>query len=158
MYQIDGRGRRALERLSLPLAFFQNIDGQNIPILVSDGFCNMLGINREQMMEEQRWSKFDRIHPEDVGRTQQAVREFWDKKSNYDVLYRVRYADNTYHFIHSVAFWWPMEDGMVKLPNGEVVEGKLNSWLDFDDSDVIQVKIDGKTYLTSYVNVCLIDD
>ena len=47
---------------------------------------------------------------------------------------------------------------MVKLPNGEVVEGKLNSWLDFDDSDVIQVKIDGKTYLTSYVNVCLIDD
>jgi hypothetical protein len=40
----------------------------------------------------------------------------------------------------------------------EVVEGKLNSWLDFDDSDVIQVKIDGKTYLTSYVNVCLIDD
>ena len=111
MYQIDGRGRRALERLSLPLAFFQNIDGQNIPILVSDGFCNMLGINREQMMEEQRWSKFDRIHPEDVGRTQQAVREFWDKKSNYDVLYRVRYADNTYHFIHSVAFWWPMEDG-----------------------------------------------
>ena len=38
------------------------------------------------------------------------------------------------------------------------VEGKLNSWLDFDDSDVVQVKIDGKTYLTSYVNVCLIDD
>ena len=47
---------------------------------------------------------------------------------------------------------------VLKLPNGEVIEGKLNSWLDFDDSDVLQVKIDGKTYLTSYVNVCLIDD
>ncbi len=47
---------------------------------------------------------------------------------------------------------------IVKLPNGEVVEGKLSSWLDFDDSDVIQVKIDGKTYLTSYTNVCLIAD
>ena len=56
--------------------------------------------------------------------------------------------DVNYHF----------DSAMVKLPNGEVVEGKLNSWLDFDDSDVIQVKIDGKTYLTSYVNVCLIDD
>lgn len=56
--------------------------------------------------------------------------------------------DMNYHFDRAI----------VKLPNGEVVEGKLNSWLDFDDSDVVQVKIDGKTYLTSYVNVCLIDD
>ena len=56
--------------------------------------------------------------------------------------------DMSYHFDRAI----------VRLPNGEVVEGRLNSWLDFDASDVIQVKIDGKTYLTSYVNVCLIDD
>ena len=56
--------------------------------------------------------------------------------------------DAKYHF----------DRAMVKLPNGEVVEGKLTSWLDFEDSDVIQVKMDGKTYLTSYVNICLIDD
>ena len=56
--------------------------------------------------------------------------------------------DVNYHFDRAV----------LKLPNGEVIEGKLSSWLDFDDSDVLQVKIDGKTYLTSYVNVCLIDD
>ena len=56
--------------------------------------------------------------------------------------------DANYHFDRAV----------LKLPSGEVIEGKLNSWLDFDDSDVLQVKIDGKTYPTSYVNVCLIDD
>ena len=56
--------------------------------------------------------------------------------------------DTKYHFDRAI----------VRLPNGEVVEGKLTSWLDFDDSDVIQVKIDGTTYLTSYVNVCLIND
>lgn len=56
--------------------------------------------------------------------------------------------DVNYHFDRAI----------LKLPNGEIVEGKLNSWLDFDDSDVIQIKIDGTTYLTSYVNVCLIDD
>ena len=56
--------------------------------------------------------------------------------------------DTKFHFDRAI----------VKLPNGEVVEGKLTSWLDFNDSDVIQVKIDGKTYLTSYVNVCLIDE
>ena len=56
--------------------------------------------------------------------------------------------DTKFHFDRAI----------VRLPNGEVVEGKLTSWLDFADSDVIQVKIDGRTYLTSYVNVCLIDD
>ena len=56
--------------------------------------------------------------------------------------------DINYHFDRAI----------IKLPNGDVVEGKLNSWLDYDDSDVVQVKVDGVTYLTSYVNVCLIDD
>ena len=100
-----------MEQISLPLVFFQNIDGQNIPLLVSDGICSLLGIAREQMMKEQRWSKFDRVHPEDAGRISEAVKSFWRKESNYDVVYRTRYADNTYHYIHSVAFWWPMDDG-----------------------------------------------
>ena len=56
--------------------------------------------------------------------------------------------DTRYHFDRAI----------VKLPNGEVVDGKLTSWLDFDDSDVVKVKTDGKTYLTSYVNVCLMDE
>ena len=47
---------------------------------------------------------------------------------------------------------------IIQLPNGEVVEGKVTSWLDFDDSDVVQIKIDGKTYLTHYMNVCLISE
>ena len=111
MYQFSDKGRQALEQVSLPLVFFQEIEGENIPLLVSDGFCDLLGIKREQMMEEQRWSKFDRVHPEDVGRISEAAKSFWRKESNYDVIYRVRNADNVYHYIHSVAFWWPMDDG-----------------------------------------------
>ena len=111
MYQFPDMARKALEQLSLPLSFFQNIDGQNVPLLVSDGFCRLLGIDREKMMKEQHLSKFDRIHPEDVGKISQAVRTFWNKQSNYDVVYRVRNVDNTYHYVHSVAFWWPMGDG-----------------------------------------------
>lgn len=56
--------------------------------------------------------------------------------------------DTKYHFDRAI----------ISLPNGEIVEGRISSWLDFADSDVVQVKIDGKTYLTSYVNVCLISD
>lgn len=36
----------------------------------------------------------------------------------------------------------------ISLPNGECVEGKVQSWTDFEDGDQIQVKIDGVQYLT----------
>ena len=47
---------------------------------------------------------------------------------------------------------------IIQLPNGEVVDGKVSSWLDFTDSDAVMVTIGGKTYLTHYSNVCLIND
>ena len=39
------------------------------------------------------------------------MKSFWKKESNYDVIYRTRYADNTYHYIHSVGYWHTMPDG-----------------------------------------------
>jgi len=50
------------------------------------------------------------------------------------------------------------EYGYIKLPNGEVIEGAVSSWKDYDNSDVVQVVIDGKTYLTHYENVVLVSD
>ena len=48
------------------------------------------------------------------------------------------------------------EYAIIGLPNGEVVEGKVSSWTDFEDGDQIQVRIDGKTYLVHSSNVVLI--
>ena len=50
------------------------------------------------------------------------------------------------------------ERAIIALPNGEIVEGKVSSWTDFEDGDQIQVKIDGKTYLVHSSNVVLISD
>ena len=50
---------------------------------------------------------------------------------------------------------------IIYLPNGEIVEGRVSSWTSwtsFGDGGAVQVKIDGKTYLTHLCNVCLIDD
>ena len=44
----------------------------------------------------------------------------------------------------------------IELPGGEVVEGKLDSWYDYENSDVIQIVINGVSYLTHYDNVVLI--
>ena len=50
------------------------------------------------------------------------------------------------------------EYAIIGLPNGEVVEGKVSSWKDFEDGDQLQVKIDGKTYLVHSSNVVLISN
>lgn len=50
------------------------------------------------------------------------------------------------------------ERAIVYLPNGEVIEGKVSSWKDYEDGDQIQVKIDGKTYLVHSSNIVLISE
>lgn len=54
--------------------------------------------------------------------------------------------DTTYNFNY----------GYVALPNGEVIEGKVTSWVDYSESDMVQVVINGKTYLTFSSNVVLV--
>lgn len=44
---------------------------------------------------------------------------------------------------------------IIKLPNGEVVEGKVQSWYDYE-GEQLQVKINGVTYLTSSAKCILI--
>lgn len=53
---------------------------------------------------------------------------------------------------------YTFERAIVSLPNGEVIEGKVTSWKDYDDGDQIQVKIDGKTYLVHSSNIVLISE
>ena len=54
--------------------------------------------------------------------------------------------DTTYRF----------DKAIVSLPNGAVIEGKIDSWTDYEDGDQIQVKINGVTYLVHSSDVVLI--
>lgn len=56
--------------------------------------------------------------------------------------------DTTYSF----------ERAILILPNGEVIEGKIQTWTDYANSDQIQVKIDGETYLVHSSNIVLISE
>lgn len=59
---------------------------------------------------------------------------------NYDVI------DTTYRY----------ERAVIELPDGEIIDGKVQSWRDYEDGDQIQVKIDGVTYLVHSSDVVLI--
>lgn len=45
---------------------------------------------------------------------------------------------------------------IISLPNGEIIDGKIDGWTDYEDGDQIQVKINGKTYLVHSSDVVLI--
>lgn len=47
---------------------------------------------------------------------------------------------------------------IISLPNGEIIDGKVQSWTDYEDGDQIQVKIDGVTYLVHASQVVLISE
>ena len=56
--------------------------------------------------------------------------------------------DTTYRF----------DKAIINLHNGNVIEGKVQNWKDYENSDQIQVTINGKTYLTHISNVILISE
>ena len=51
---------------------------------------------------------------------------------------------------------YAFDRAILVLPNGEVIDGKIQSWTDFEDGDQIQVKIDGRQYLVHSSNIVLI--
>jgi predicted small secreted protein len=46
----------------------------------------------------------------------------------------------------------------VRLDGEEIEKGFVTQWRDYDNSDVVQVLVNGKYYLTHYSNVVLISD
>lgn len=56
--------------------------------------------------------------------------------------------DLTYNYKYAV----------ISLPNGDIVEGAVESWRDYDDGDQLQVTVDGVTYLLYAANVALMTE
>lgn len=54
---------------------------------------------------------------------------------------------------------YTFKKAIVKLPNGEVVEGEVEEWTAYDDKDMVKVKFkDGKQYLGHSSNIVLYND
>ena len=53
---------------------------------------------------------------------------------------------------------YTFDRAIVELPNGEVVEGKIDKWADYEDGDQIQITINGTIYLVHSSKCVLIND
>ena len=53
---------------------------------------------------------------------------------------------------------YTFDKAMIAMPNGTVIEGEVQSWKDWENSDTVQVKIGDVTYWTHSSNVVLMTD
>lgn len=57
---------------------------------------------------------------------------------------------------YELDFNYTYDYGYILLPNGEYVEGKVETWSNYEDCEQIQVVIDGTTYLTDTTRCVLV--
>ena len=110
MYTFPDEIRKAYEALPAAMVFDEFIDGKVVPLLISDGFCELIGMDREHAMAWFREGQYERLHPDDVGRVARVSMEFANHRGDYDLAFRTRHPDG-YHILHAIAKWLTMPDG-----------------------------------------------
>lgn len=53
---------------------------------------------------------------------------------------------------------YAFDKAIISLPDGQIIEGTVEGWTDYEDGDQIQVKIDGTIYLVHSENIVLIKE
>ena len=114
MYIFPKEMREALESCRASFVYYQNIDGEAVPVLASDGFCRNSGMPREHVLEWLKRGMFERMYPDDVGILSQVSEEFLRHEGPYDVMFRCRLSaieQGKYVLIHGLGSWQTMPDG-----------------------------------------------
>lgn len=116
MYQFTEEFRKQYESMMTPLAFYQVEVGGFAALLVSDGLCELVGLERPKLIELLSHGRMEMIHPQDAEKTRASLRAFFRKEGSYDRIYRTRFANSSmYHYLHAYGTWQTMPDG-TELP------------------------------------------
>ena len=109
-YVFTKQEKAVLERLKPALAVYQFVNKRVVTLVLSDGFCELIGMDREHAMAWFREGQYERLHPDDVGRVARVSMEFANHRGDYDLAFRTRHPDG-YHILHAIAKWLTMPDG-----------------------------------------------
>ena len=127
-YRFDPGIQETMERLPVPFAVYQFIDGQVITIVLSDGFCRLLGYSeRDQACYDMDHDMYKDAHPDDVARiTREAFRfASGEGSEEYEAVFRTKAGvESDYHVVHAhgihvypepgvrLAYVWYIDEGV----------------------------------------------
>ena len=92
-----------MEGMQIPFAIFQLVDKSIVTIVVSNGFCELLGArDRDRVYEAMDHDTYRNVHPDDVARVGNAVYRFMKNGERFESVYRLKRQDPPgYLIIHA---------------------------------------------------------
>ena len=85
-YVFDTNAKALLESSCVPFAIFQFCDDMVVTHLVTDGFCDIMGVDRATVYDSMEHHLYDVDHPDDRARLGNAVIEFATGKSDFNII------------------------------------------------------------------------
>ena len=115
MYIFPDEIKKSYECLRIPLMIMgPSASGEFEPLVISDGLLELGDVSRKDLYgyyaNRIKEGLFVRLHPDEEEKLKAISLSFLDKKTEYDITFRVR-LDDGYHLIHAIGYWQTMEDG-----------------------------------------------
>ena len=93
-YRFPEREQTVLENMQMPFAIFQLVDKRIVSLVVSSGFCELLGSDdRAKVYDAMDHDTYRNVHPDDVARVGNAVYRFMKNGERFESVYRLKRQD-----------------------------------------------------------------
>ena len=123
-YQLSDVERTTLEKLNVPMAIYQFIDKRVVTLLVTDGLCNIMGMERNAVVKLLDNDMYRDTHPDDKARVADAAYKFASGGESFDCVYRtLSHALGEYVIIHSHGEHFFTSDGTMLSSTIYMLEG-----------------------------------
>jgi len=158
-YKFSDEATRILENLDVPFVIYQSISNRIVTILVTNGFCDLIGLSRDEAIKLLDTDMYRGTHPDDRAFVADLGIRFAAGSSDYDCVYRSwspRLED--YGIVHAVGRHIIMEDGtpllmVYYMDESTHSEGKSDDFTD-DIREVFAQMISNKMpVLNSYYDI-----
>ncbi len=102
-YRFPEREQTVLENMQMPFAIFQLVDKRIVSLVVSSGFCELLGSDdRAKVYDAMDHDTYRNVHPDDTARLGNAVYRFMRDGGRFESVYRLKRPDEPgYLIIHA---------------------------------------------------------
>ena len=102
----------AVDRYVVPFVAFRRIDNQIVPLAISDGFCNLFGVAKEDAYKLLSRHLFRDVHPDDKDRLLAAVSRFETEGLGLKIICRIKTAKSQdFMVVHIQGEHFTAEDG-----------------------------------------------
>ena len=80
-----------MESMQVPFAIYQLIDQSIVTLIVSEGFCDLLGSkDREKVYAAMDHDTYRNVHPDDIARLGNAIYRFMKEGGRFESVYRLK--------------------------------------------------------------------